>query len=188
MEQEYIQMATALAPHVDIFLCETMTSIAQAQAAAHAASNVSEKPIWVSFTLQDNTQGLLRGGERVEDAVQAMVDIPSVHAVLFNCCAPPTITASLRAVKSAKLPHTMRIGAYANGFKTTTSQWLAQGGNGGSSALISLPEQEYDDDGIIKPDAYLKHAQKWVENGASIIGGCCGVGPDHIAEISKLHG
>jgi homocysteine S-methyltransferase len=37
------------------------------------------------------------------------------------------------------------------------------------------------------PEAYLRWARRWarrwVEQGASIVGGCCGMGPEHIARL-----
>ena len=38
----------------------------------------------------------------------------------------------------------------------------------------------------ISPTYYLKEVKAWVSNGAHIIGGCCGVGPDLIQAISSL--
>ena len=38
----------------------------------------------------------------------------------------------------------------------------------------------------ISPSNYLEEAKSWVANGAQIIGGCCGVGPDKIKAISVL--
>ena len=32
---------------------------------------------------------------------------------------------------------------------------------------------------------YAIEASKWMENGASIIGGCCGTTPNHIKELDK---
>ena len=40
-------------------------------------------------------------------------------------------------------------------------------------------------DGLVLPEAYARHAQRWVELGASIVGGCCGVGPAHIALLRQ---
>ena len=38
----------------------------------------------------------------------------------------------------------------------------------------------------ISSSKYLKEARSWVSNGAQIIGGCCGIGPDKIKAISVL--
>jgi S-methylmethionine-dependent homocysteine/selenocysteine methylase len=36
----------------------------------------------------------------------------------------------------------------------------------------------------LDPVRYLAWAQTWVECGATIVGGCCGIGPDHIAALA----
>jgi Homocysteine/selenocysteine methylase (S-methylmethionine-dependent) len=38
------------------------------------------------------------------------------------------------------------------------------------------------------PEAYADFADQWVAMGASIIGGCCEIGPEHIAELARRHG
>ena len=37
----------------------------------------------------------------------------------------------------------------------------------------------------ITPEAYLRYAEVWVESGADIIGGCCGITPDHIGVLAE---
>ena len=37
----------------------------------------------------------------------------------------------------------------------------------------------------ISPDDYLEAAASWVEAGAKIVGGCCGIGPEHISALSS---
>ena len=33
---------------------------------------------------------------------------------------------------------------------------------------------------MISPEDYLDEANSWVEDGAQIVGGCCGIGLDHM--------
>jgi S-methylmethionine-dependent homocysteine/selenocysteine methylase len=49
-----------------------------------------------------------------------------------------------------------------------------------------MPADEYDADGFIFPDAYAHHAQHWLQRGASMVGGCCGVGPAHIQLLRTI--
>jgi S-methylmethionine-dependent homocysteine/selenocysteine methylase len=35
----------------------------------------------------------------------------------------------------------------------------------------------------LDPPRYLKFVQDWLKRGAGIVGGCCGIGPEHIATI-----
>ena len=37
----------------------------------------------------------------------------------------------------------------------------------------------------IAPIAFAGHAREWMSHGASIVGGCCGIGPEHIAELAR---
>jgi S-methylmethionine-dependent homocysteine/selenocysteine methylase len=35
------------------------------------------------------------------------------------------------------------------------------------------------------PAEYAKFAMHWIDQGATIVGGCCEVGPEHIQELAK---
>ncbi len=37
----------------------------------------------------------------------------------------------------------------------------------------------------LSPEDYLVFAKRWYELGATIIGGCCGIGPDHIQALAE---
>lgn len=45
---------------------------------------------------------------------------------------------------------------------------------------------EYDDQGIVTADAYSCWAEGVVTAGAGLIGGCCGIGPEHIKRVAQL--
>ncbi|KAL4530149.1 hypothetical protein Ndes2526A_g04880 [Nannochloris sp. 'desiccata'] len=224
-EEEYIQLATAIATHVDIFIFETLSSITEALVASRAACNVQKlypsKPWWISFTLEDSERAVLRSGEPLDRAAREVChNFPenSLEAILINCCAPAAVTAGLKVLKPIAKEKGFKMGGYANGFKTTTSEWLHTTGferevasagtdhtpaaadlpdssppssslnqqlDRDASSLRSLPTEEYDAEGIILPEAYLKYARQWTseECGATIVGGCCGIGPEHIAQL-----
>ena len=63
-------------------------------------------------------------------------------------------------------------GAYANGF--TKIDALQPGGT--VDALTARQD--------LTPQAYADFVMGWVEKGATIVGGCCEVGPKHISEIN----
>ena len=43
-------------------------------------------------------------------------------------------------------------------------------------------------DGVMKEEAYLRYAEQWVALGARLIGGCCSIGPSHIARLAEGFG
>tara|TARA_B100000787_G_scaffold148320_1_gene119750 strand:+ start:14 stop:919 length:906 start_codon:yes stop_codon:yes gene_type:complete len=167
MLKSYSKIVAIQAPHVDVFLCETMSSIAEAKAALVAAKE-SGLPVWVSLTIEDNDQGLLRSGEALSDAV-SMLDEFGADAKLLNCSKPEAILASWSKMKSDQ----GLTGAYGNGFTSVDS--LKPGGT------VKSMQSRTD----LGPAAYAEFAMEWVTNGAGLIGGCCEVGPAHIAELSK---
>jgi homocysteine S-methyltransferase family protein len=80
-----------------------------------------------------------------------------------------TARATIDAAGSA-----MRLGVYANAFAAHGTDEEALPANDG------LDEIRTD----LTPTAYLDWAKHWRAAGADIIGGCCGVGPEHIAALA----
>ncbi len=52
-----------------------------------------------------------------------------------------------------------------------------------NSGLYVFPDG-WDFDSVSTPEDFVAHAETWAGKGARIIGGCCGVGPAHIAALS----
>lgn len=161
----YRQVVELQADRADLMLCETLASLKEIRAAATAAKE-SGKPVWVGMTVRDDGSGLLRGGESLADA-HAILDEIGVEARLLNCSKPEAISASWSefAKSSAAL------GAYANGFTAVDS--LKPGGT------VKSLEARHD----LGPSQYAEFALDWVRDGARIVGGCCEVGPEHIAAL-----
>jgi S-methylmethionine-dependent homocysteine/selenocysteine methylase len=167
LKQEYQQIVAAQAPRVDLFLIETISVIREAQAAVEAAQD-SSLPVLLSFTLSDEEAGKLRSGEPVADAVTALAGY-NLSGLLFNCSYPESITEGLKQLAGLAIPY----GGYANGF--TSVEPLKPGGTVDAlSARKDLDEQHY-----------ATEVMNWVEGGASIVGGCCEVGPSYIAKLRE---
>jgi S-methylmethionine-dependent homocysteine/selenocysteine methylase len=174
----YQKIVSEVSKGSDLLLCETMSSVREARSAATAA-DASGLPIWVSWTLHEDGSGRLRSSETIAEAVDALADIKGLEACLLNCCSHESICAAIPLLK-IKLEQrgsaTCRIGAYANGFETVHKTTDA----GDAKAV----EAEYQKD--LTPALYLEQAKEYTRLGATIVGGCCGVFPEHIKEMSDL--
>lgn len=155
---------------VDVFLCETMSSIEEAKASATAACE-SDLPVWVSLSVDDNCSGCLRSGETVAEAYAVLKHLP-IEAVLLNCSMPEAINAALPPLQETGIAY----GAYANGFTTVTD--LPMGGG------VEMLEARID----LGPLEYSAFATAWVDNGASLVGGCCEISPDYIRSLAEQLG
>ena len=52
------------------------------------------------------------------------------------------------------------------------------------SGYFKPPNWQFEE--IIAPQELIGHAESWIEQGVSVVGGCCGLGPEHTKELSKL--
>jgi S-methylmethionine-dependent homocysteine/selenocysteine methylase len=172
----YAEQAELLAPHVDLFLCETMSSAAEACAAAWAASRTG-KPVWVAWTLAEDGSGRLRSGETLATAMAAL-DGLAIAACLVNCCPPESVTAAMPEL--VRLGPPGGAGGYANTFRPVPAGWTLDG-PGETDGLLPLRDD-------LDPERYAAHAARWRAAGAGIVGGCCGTRPAHVARLAALLG
>ncbi len=168
------RLVEGLSPHADLWLGETLGSIAEAAAVAEALAG-DARPLWISFTLADDrpepSNPRLRSGEPVAEAVRAAVRLGAA-AVLFNCSQPEVMAPALEVARDTlgDLDGAVKTGAYANTFPSMHEDARANDG---------LSELRLD----LNPPGYLAFARDWVACGATIVGGCCGIGPAHIAAL-----
>jgi len=165
LKAEYDAIVALQAARADLFLIETIADLKEARAAVEAALP-SGKPVLLSFTVSDDAAGKLRGGEPVEEAAR-LVSAYALGGLLFNCSSPETITEALEAMGNPGIPY----GGYANAF-TSVAPLRPGGLVNRLSARCNLEEEQY-----------TEFAMRWVENGATIVGGCCEVGPSYIQAV-----
>lgn len=179
--QEYLAvLVRGLEPYVDVWLGETLSLIEEADAARKAIGS-SSKPLWISFTPDDSpgsvpSQPRLRSGDTIEQIAEwALKSKP--EALLLNCCRPEYVASALADVQTAftksdakfeKLP---LLGVYANSFVPRSNDYAANSG-------ICPTDEE------LTPEAYASYVLQWHKAGANILGGCCGIGEDHIREFA----
>lgn len=166
---KYAEIARILGPHVDLILCETMASILQAEGALRGAL-AGGKPVWLSVTVDDADGTRLRSGENLAD-LRRVTDALQPAAVLINCSVPEAMADALGVIGQFGLP----FGAYANGFTHIDPAFLQD------QPTVKELTHRHD----LTPARYVDFAMGWVGQGATIIGGCCEVGPAHIRALAS---
>jgi S-methylmethionine-dependent homocysteine/selenocysteine methylase len=165
----YAEMAGLIAPHVDVLMGESVASVAHARALVEGARQAAPNtPLWLSLTLEDRDGTMMRSGEPIA-ALGSIID--QVDALLANCSAPEAMDQAMPHLRAYGKP----FGAYANGFQQITSDFLKE--NPTVDVLSSRPD--------MTPERYADYVMGWVEQGATIVGGCCETGPAHISEIAR---
>lgn len=157
---EHRELARALAAAgVDLLLCETFPHVGEALIAVEEAA-ATGLPTWVAFTAGPGAD-LLTPAEVEAGAREAVRR--GASAVLVNCT-PAQET--LRYVERLAGAGALQYGAYANaGSPADGIGWGSQPGGARS---------------------YAAYAASWARAGATILGGCCGTGPEHIEALASL--
>ncbi len=155
----------------ELLILEMMVDIPRMTATLEGAST-AELPIWVGFSLGPE-EGCeadeigdpieLREGGRLCDAVAVAAERPAVDAMVIM---HSDVRVAERGVQTLRRAWPGPIGVWAH-----------------ASAQI---DGRIVHDGIITPQDYASYVPAWLTAGATMIGGCCGIGPSHIAEVAPL--
>ena len=145
---------------VDVIMLETMNSIVETEIALKALDNVT-MPLWVSFIVKDEHS--LLSGDLLINAYE-IIKKYNVCKILFNCA---NLNITYNTINNIVNFVDIDWGIYPN---------LGKG----------VPAS----DGVIKKyysiKKFINIIQHAINNGASIVGACCGSSPMHINEIYKL--
>ncbi|MEM9269669.1 MAG: homocysteine S-methyltransferase family protein, partial [Pseudomonadota bacterium] len=166
------EICTLQAPFVDLFLIETIANVEQARGSLQGTLGHG-KPVWLAVTVDDQDGTRLRSGEPLADLTPVLAE-HRPDGLLINCSTPEAIQDGLDALKGFGLP----FGAYANGFVRIETYFMAA-----NSAVDGLKARK-----DLSPAAYADFVETWHSQGATLLGGCCEVGPAHIAEIANRLG
>ena len=160
---------------VDLIILEAMSSQADIVETIIECSQESKLPVWLSISciIDDKTNKVMLGYNDTidsdtniyEDFETSINNFSKIHKgpILI---AHSDIEVTGQAVKIAKKKFNGVLGAYPN------------------RGHYEKPHWKFVDN--ITPNEYLEKARSWVEDGAQIVGGCCGVGVEEIKAISVL--
>lgn len=165
-EEAYAEQAKGLSDgQVDFLLIETQYDLMEALCALRGARKVTELPIFVTMTFNRNPRGFFTLMGNTVDQCLEELEKEQVLVVGANC--------TLNSADMADLVKIMR--------ERTSLPLIAQA-NAGQPSLSKEGEVSYSQ-GI---ENYVSCVPQMVENGANLIGGCCGTNPDYIRRIFSL--
>ncbi|MFF4215744.1 homocysteine S-methyltransferase [Streptomyces nondiastaticus] len=144
----------------DVLALETVPDAAEAEALLRAVEGCGV-PVWLSYSAAG---GRTRAGQPLREAFALAAGNDQVVAVGVNCCTPADADAAVRtAAEAARKP----VVVYPN----SGEEWDAAA-------------RSWTGEPTFTPD----RVTAWREAGARLVGGCCRVGPDDIAALSRALG
>lgn len=146
----------------DVIALEMLRDVEMTQAALNAVY-AAGVPVWAGYSgVMVGAEPWLFGEEvRLAEALGAVEGQP---------------------IEAVTIMHT-EVGVVDACLDVVADHWDGPVGVYAHMGRFEIPHWIYD--GVISPEEYTEHALRWVDRGVQIIGGCCGVGPEHISHLRE---
>ena len=151
---------------VDLLVLEMLRDIEWSTAAVDAALSTG-LPVWSGFSCAVNesgtvmTQGTVGEPVSLEDALRAVTGRGETLVAVMHS----------------------EIGDTGPGLECARRVCEAPRGAWPNCGTIVPPDWQFTD--VATPEAFAEVAARWVEDGVKVIGGCCGLGPEHIRAMAE---
>ncbi len=166
MRSDFEEQAELLAESgVDFLVLEMIRDIDFACIALKAAMGTG-LPIWVGFSCAMTKEGDINLAPAVHEKVPLAKGVAAVMAE----------GGSLAAVMHSDVDIT------GPALEIVQSVWAGPTGAYPESGYFEKPNWQFVD--IIAPGDFADRAVGWIEKGARMVGGCCGIGPRHIRTLA----
>ena len=160
----YREQAEVLAESgVDVIALEMMRDLEQTTYALEAAVG-TRLPIWVGYSCKTTDEGTVVLWDGDHTLAEALEQIPTMGASLV----------SIMHTLSEDTPGALR---------EVTSRWSGPLGAYPHYGEFVMPNWQFID--TVSPEAFAAEAELWLELGAQLIGGCCGITPEHIRLLKE---
>lgn len=146
----------------DVLACETIPDSDEACVLAELLAT-ARTPAWISFSCRDGRS--ISDGTPINEAAARFRDHPKVLAVGVNCTAPQFVTSLIHEIRRAVPGKAVVV--YPNSgerYEARDNSWH----------------------GTVTPLDCAAAAGEWRAAGATLIGGCCRMGPAHIAAMRDI--
>ena len=160
----YREQAEVLAESgVDVIALEMMRDLEQTTYALEAAVGTRLPPL-VGYSCKTTDEGTVVLWDGDHTLAEALEQIPTMGASLV----------SIMHTLSEDTPGALR---------EVTSRWSGPLGAYPHYGEFVMPNWQFID--TVSPEAFAAEAELWLELGAQLIGGCCGITPEHIRLLKE---
>jgi len=176
IKKNFYEQAKLLDPFIDFFYFDVLSSVREFKLAIKAIENFN-KPYLVGAHISEGVK--LPSGEKISDII-SKIEHNELLGLILSCVSPENYEKNLDEVKSLGVPFGFKL----NGFVTTKpnsgyTNSYKKSKTGNPSEFLGKRED-------LTPENMALIVKKFKDSGATILGGCCETGPEHIREMAKL--
>ena len=176
IEKNFCDQAKMLRNGIDFYYLDVMSSGLECEIALKAIESFN-LPVLVGVHLRDN--GQLPSGEKIENIVKKYKN-KNWLGIIMACISPKAYEVVANDLKKIDMAYGFKLNAFKKipvGYTVASKDAWGNAGN---------PNTVLGTNTDLNESRFYEYAKKFMENGATILGGCCEIRPSHIKEISKL--
>ena len=176
IEKNFYDQAKLLKNGIDFFYLDVMSSGLECEIALKVIETYN-LPVLVGIHLRDN--GELPSGEKVVDIVKKYKN-NNWLGIIMACISPGAYEMVINDLQKLDIPYGFKLNAFKKIPEGYTVASKDEWGNAGNPTTVLGKNTD------LNESKFYEYVNKFMKNGATILGGCCEIRPSHIKEIEKL--
>ncbi len=176
IKKNFYDQAKLLKHGIDFFYLDVMSSGLECKIALKAIETYN-LPVLVGIHLRDN--GQLPSGEKVVDIVKKYKN-NNWLGIIMACISPAAYEMVINDLQKLDIPYGFKLNAFKKIPEGYTVASKDEWGNAGNPTTVLGKNTD------LNESKFYEYVNKFMKNGATILGGCCEIRPSHIKEIAKL--
>ena len=178
IEKDFFDQASIIAPYIDFFYLDVISSGKELELALNVIEKLN-KPVLVGLHIKKD--GKLPSKETITEVVKKYKD-DNWLGVVTACVSLEIIEKTIHENSKLDIPFGFKANLWGKEEPLPQKNFnIAKFNEIGTNPNIALGVRK-----DITSKIFYDFSKKIMEKGATILGGCCETGPDHIREISKL--
>jgi len=176
ISKNFYDQAKILRNGIDFYYLDVMSSGLECEIALKAIESF-DLPVLIGVHLRDN--GKLPSGEKIGNIVKNYKN-KNWLGIIMACVSPKAYETVANDLKKIDISYGFKLNAFKKipvGYTVASKD--AWGNAGNPNTVLGVNTE-------LNETRFYEYAKKFMENGATILGGCCEIRPSHIKEISKL--
>jgi homocysteine S-methyltransferase len=172
IHQGFHDTAKILEPYVDLYYLDVLSSVKEIKIALKAIKEFN-KPVLIGLHFRKN--GLLPSNESVSD-VDKVIKNFNCCGLIAACVSPEIVELVLPDLQKQNLPFGFKV----NAFKNIPEDYVIDPVSSPQPTSVLGVRKNF------KPNIFKSFVNKTITHGASLLGGCCEVKPEHIESIKNI--
>ena len=176
IKKNFYDQAKLLKHGIDFFYLDVMSSGLECEIALKVIETFN-LPVLVGIHLRDN--GQLPSGEKIVDIVKKYKN-NNWLGIIMACISPGAYEMVINDLQKLDIPYGFKLNAFKKIPEGYTVASKDEWGNAGNPTTVLGKNTD------LNESRFYEYVNKFMKNGATILGGCCEIRPSHIKEIAKL--